>query len=134
TLTPDFPLPADVACTAKVLSWARAQNGRRLGADFTWTFETTVDAALVEEGKQIFRFDTFGNEAFWTDTLRMHEVIGTAVDPTTALSVGLKVDVEALPQPVVAGILDGSISLTDPATTVALLKLDAVVGVKGTVE
>jgi mono/diheme cytochrome c family protein len=91
-------------------------------------------AALVAEGKQIFRFDTFGDEAKWTDTLRLHEVIPAAVDPTTALAVGLKVDAEALPPDVVAGIQNGSISLTDPATTVALLKLDAVVGLKGTVE
>src|SRR5690606_21621688 len=134
TLTPVFPLPADVACTATVTSSAAAQNGQRLAADFTWTFATTVAASFVEQGKQIFRFETFGNEAFWTDTLRMHEVIATAVDPATALSVGLKVDAEALPESVVAGIQDGSISLTDPATTIALLKLDAVVGVKGTVE
>ena len=91
-------------------------------------------AALVEQGKQIFRFDTFGDEAQWTDTLRMHEVISAAVDPATALSVGLKVDAEALPAAVVQGIQDGSVDLHSPATTVALLKLDAVVGVKGTVE
>jgi mono/diheme cytochrome c family protein len=92
------------------------------------------DAAQVAEGQQIFRFDTFGDEIFWTDKLRMHEVIRTAVDPTTALSVGLKVDADALPQAVVDGIKNGSISLTSPATTVALLKLNAVVGLKGTVE
>jgi mono/diheme cytochrome c family protein len=92
------------------------------------------DAAQVAEGQQIFRFDTFGDEIFWTDKLRMHEVIRTAVDPTAALSVGLKVDADALPQAVVDGIKNGSISLTSPATTVALLKLDAVVGLKGTVE
>ena len=91
-------------------------------------------ALLVEEGKQIFRHDTFGDEAQWTDTLRMHEVISAAVDPITALSVGLKVDSQALPAAVVAGIQDGSIDLASPATTIALLKLDAVVGVKGTVE
>ncbi len=91
------------------------------------------DAALVAEGKQTFRFDTFGDETKWTDALRMHEVVAT-VDPTTALAVGLKVDSEALPAAVVAGIQDGSVSLTDPATTVALLKLDAVLGVKGMVE
>jgi len=88
----------------------------------------------IEEGKQIFRSDTFGDEAFWTDTLRMHEVVGTAVDPTTALAVGLKVDSDALPPAVVQGIQNGSISLTEPATTVALLKLNAVIGLKGTVE
>lgn len=91
-------------------------------------------AALVAEGRQIFRFDTFGDEAKWTDTLRMHEVIAAAVDPTTALSVGLKVDVDALPQSVRDGIANGSVDLTSPATTIALLKLDAVVGLKGTVE
>jgi mono/diheme cytochrome c family protein len=92
------------------------------------------DPALIAQGKEIFRFDTFGDETKWTDALRLHEVIRAAVDPTTALSVGLKVDAEALPPAVVQGIQNGSISLTSPATTVALLKLNAVVGVKGTVE
>jgi hypothetical protein len=93
-----------------------------------------LDPALVAQGKDIFRFSTFGDETFWTDTLQMNTVIQRAVDPTTALTVGLKVDAAALPATVVAGIQDGSISLTDPATTVALLKLNAVVGVAGTVE
>jgi mono/diheme cytochrome c family protein len=91
------------------------------------------DPRLIAQGKDIFRFDTYGDETFWTDTLRMHEVIAAAVDPTTALSVGLKVDTDSLPPAVVQGIQNGSISLTSPATTVALLKLGAVVGVKGTV-
>ena len=90
--------------------------------------------ALLAQGKQIFRFDTFGDEAQWTDTLRLHEVISAAVDPVTALSVGLKVDAEALPAAVVAGIKNGSVDLKSPATTLALLKLDAIVGVKGTVQ
>lgn len=89
---------------------------------------------LVKQGQQIFRFDTFGDERQWTDALRLHEVIAAAVDPLTALSVGLKVDAQALPAAVVAGIGNGSIDLTSPATTIALLKLDAVVGLKGTVE
>lgn len=97
--------------------------------------DTTADqAALVEHGRQIFRYETFGDEAKWTDTLRMHEVIGAAVDPVTALSVGLKVDAQALPAAVVDGIRNGSIDLTRPATTIALLKLDAVVGLKAEVE
>ena len=70
----------------------------------------------------------------WTDKLKMHEVVRTAVDPTTALSVGLKVDAEALPAAVVVGIKNGSVSLKSPETTVALLKLNAVVGLKGKVE
>jgi hypothetical protein len=90
--------------------------------------------AQIDEGRQIFRYDTFGDETQWTDTLRMHEVISAAVDPLTALSVGLKVDAEALPSAVVSGIQSGAIDLKSPATTVALLKLDAVVGLKGTVE
>lgn len=93
-----------------------------------------LDPVLVAQGKEIFRTDTFGDEAFWTDALHMNTVIASAVDPTTALSVGLKVDAEALPPAVVQGIQNGSISLTAPATTVALLKLNAVVGLKGTVE
>jgi mono/diheme cytochrome c family protein len=96
--------------------------------------DTMTDAELVAKGKEIFRFDTFGDESQWTDTLRMHEVIRTAVDPVTALSVGLKVDAEALPAAVVEGIRNGSVDLKSPDTTVALLKLDAVVGLKGTVE
>ena len=95
---------------------------------------SNADAVLVAQGKEIFRTDTFGDEAFWTDALGMNQVIASAVDPTTALSVGLKVDAKALPPAVVQGIQDGSISLTSPATTVALLKLNAVVGLKGTVE
>jgi mono/diheme cytochrome c family protein len=93
-----------------------------------------TDAELVAKGKEIFRFDTFGDESQWTDTLRIHEVIRTAVDPVTALSVGLKVDAEALPATVVEGIRNGSVDLKSPDTTIALLKLDAVVGLKGIVE
>lgn len=83
----------------------------------------------VAEGKQVFRFDTFGNEHFWTDTLRLHEVVENLVDPTTALSVGLKVDAEVLP----AGILE-KVDLKSPATTVALLKMNAIVGVRAEVD
>jgi cytochrome c5 len=80
-------------------------------------------------GQTIFRFDTFGDEQKWTDVLRIHEVIPAAVSPVVALSVGLKVDADALPP----GILE-TVDLNDPATTVALLSLDAVVGVMGKVE
>jgi hypothetical protein len=96
--------------------------------------QAVLDAALVAEGRNIFRFDTFGDEAKWTDLLRMHEVIRRSVDPTTALSVGLKVDSAALPASVIRGLREGTIDLKSPATTVALLKLDAVVGLKGRVE
>ena len=91
-------------------------------------------AAQEAEGRQIFRHDTFGDEIFWTDRLRMQEVIEQAVSPRTALSVGLKVDADALPQSVKDGIANGSVNLDSPETTVALLKLDAVVGLRGEVE
>lgn len=84
-------------------------------------------------GQQIFRFETFGDEQFWTDTARMHEVVQKSVSPTTALSVGLKVDADAIPPDVAAAIKAGKVDLNDPATTVTLLKLNAVVGLKGTV-
>jgi hypothetical protein len=93
----------------------------------------SVDPTLAAQGKDIFRNDTFGDETFWTDTLMMEQVIPT-VPPTMALAVGLKVDAEAIPQDVVAGVMSGAIKLDDPATTVALIKLGAVVGIKGTVE
>jgi cytochrome c553 len=96
--------------------------------------ERPLDPALVAEGRDIFRFDTFGDEVYWSDTLRMHEVIATTVSPATALQVGLKVDADALPQAVKAAIGAGQVDLTDPATTVTLLKLNAVVGLKGTVQ
>jgi mono/diheme cytochrome c family protein len=79
--------------------------------------------------QEVFRFETFGNETWWTDTLEMNQVIQAALDPLTALSVGLKVDVDALP----AGIL-ATADLSDPATTVELIRLNAVVGVRGEVD
>jgi mono/diheme cytochrome c family protein len=93
-----------------------------------------LNPQLVAQGKEIFRFDTFGDEVYWTDTLRMHEVIEGGVSPKTALAVGLKVDSDALPEAVKNAIAAGQVDLDDPATTVTLLKLNAVVGLKGTVE
>ena len=87
----------------------------------------------VKQGREIFRFDTFGDEQLWTGVLRMHEAV-SQVPPTTALAVGLKVDAEALPRSLVRAIAAGEVDLTDPAVTVELLRLDAVVGLRGTVE
>jgi hypothetical protein len=94
---------------------------------------------LLSEGKQIFRYDTFGSEAFWGDALHLHQAIagqanggvGPGVSPKTALAVGLKVDADALPASLVESIKAGKVNLDDPATTLALLKLNAVVGVTG---
>ena len=93
-----------------------------------------LDPELVAQGEEIFRFDTFGNDAYWTDTLRMHEVIEAAVSPEVALGVGLKVDVDALPPAVRDAIAAGEVDLSDPATTLVLLEADAVVGIAGRVE
>ena len=84
----------------------------------------------ARDGQDIFRFDTFGDEQLWTDVLRMHDVLPT-VAPATALRVGLKVDVEALPSAVVDALKAGKVNLNDPAVTLDLLRLNAVVGVKG---
>jgi len=85
--------------------------------------------SLIAEGRQIFRFDTFGDEQVWTDKLRLHEVLEKSVDPTTALKIGLKVDADVLP----SGIL-GKVDLKSPATTIALLKMNAIVGIMATVD
>jgi cytochrome c5 len=92
-----------------------------------------LDPALVAQGRRIFRFDTFGDETFWTDTLKLHRVIRRSVSPAAALGLGLKVDVQALPPAVKAALRAGEIDLDDPATTVTLLQLDAVVGLAGEV-
>ena len=94
---------------------------------------------LIVEGKQIFRFDTFGDEDFWGGQLRLHEAIegeqfggvGPGVSPATALGVGLKVDVRALPERLRNQLRRGQVDLNDPAVTLALLQLNAVVGVQG---
>jgi cytochrome c553 len=94
---------------------------------------------LIREGRQIFRHDTFGDESFWGDALQLHRAlagaklggVGPGVSPKTALEVGLKVDMEALPAALVQQIKDKKVNLDDPATTAELLKLNAVLGVKG---
>src|SRR5262245_44210880 len=93
----------------------------------------------LKNGRDIFRFDTFGDQAFWGDTLKLHQAIagadhggiGPGVSPSTALTVGLKVDVEALPQSLKQKLAAGRVDLNDPANTLPLLKLNAVVGVTG---
>jgi len=94
---------------------------------------------LYRQGKQVFRFDTFGDQAFWGGSLELHKAIegealggvGPGVSPKTALAVGLKVDSTALPSSVKAALAAGKVDLDAPATTLALLKLNAVVGIKG---
>ncbi|MGQ0813415.1 MAG: hypothetical protein ACT4O1_03000 [Gemmatimonadota bacterium] len=107
-------------------------------ADFDGQIQSNANR-MMEEGKRIFRFDTFGSEDFWGGKLRLHEAIageklggvGAGVSPKAALGLGLKVDADALPASLVAQITAGRVNLDDPATTLALLKLNAVVGVTG---
>jgi hypothetical protein len=97
---------------------------------------------MLTQGKEIFRYDTFGDEAFWGDTLHLQRAIagekeggvGPGVSPKTALAVGLKVDLDALPASLVDQLKAGKVNLDDPATTLALLKLNSVVGVTGHVD
>jgi hypothetical protein len=115
---------------AEALAGPRATHGD--------VIEANADR-MIEDGRRIFRYDTFGSEAFWGGQLRLHEGlagqalggVGPGVSPKTALAVGLKVDMEALPAPLVAQIQAGQVNLDDPATTAALLQLNAVVGVTG---
>jgi hypothetical protein len=94
---------------------------------------------MVKDGRETFRFDTFGDEAFWGNTLHLHQAIeganlggvGPGVSPAAALAVGLKVDVDALPPALITALKQGKVNLADPATTLALLKLNSVVGLIG---
>jgi hypothetical protein len=104
-----------------------------VGAESTKRNPVVENAAQkVQQGEQIFRFDTFGDEAFWGDTLKLHQAIegaklggiGPGVSPKTALAVGLKIDLDAIP----SNLLEQIQHLNDPAVTLALLKLNAVVG------
>ena len=114
----------------------RGRSRRRQGFDAE---NMRYAQGLLEEGRKIFRYDTFGSEAFWGDALQLHKAIageknggvGPGVSPKTALSVGLKVDADALPDALKKQLKAGKVNLDDPATTIALLKLNAVVGRHG---
>ena len=123
-----FALFVGLASRADERGHARAQAPRHAVAENDESL-----SALAEEGRDIFRHDTFGDEQFWTDVLRMHEAIAT-VSPAMALAVGLKVDVEALPPEIIAALQAGQVDLSIPAVTIELLRLNAVVGVRGTVD
>ena len=116
------------------------QPAASTGASQSSSFDAAINQnaqRMIEEGRRIFRHDTFGSEAFWGDQLRLHQAIvgeklggvGPGVSPKTALSLGLKVDAAALPADVVAQIKAGKVVMDDPASTVLLLRANAVVGV-----
>src|SRR6516165_5552975 len=127
----------DMTLTAVV---SAPQASARLGSSVVGQSQATnANARLVSQGKQTFRFDTFGDQSFWGGTLQLnktiegakHGGIGPGLSPKTALALGLKVDVNALPESLQQAILAGKVNLNDPAVTLALLKLNAVIGVKG---
>jgi len=123
-----------------------SQDSKAESGNQTSTPVTEIDRQInqnaqraVNNGRQIFRFDTFGDEAFWGDTIKLHQSIqgsrfggiGPGVSPKAALDAGLKVDVDALPADVVAKLKNKQLDLNDPSNTLALLKANAVVGVTG---
>jgi hypothetical protein len=82
---------------------------------------------LETQGREIFRDDTFGNEVFWTDTAKLHEVVSRRIQPLEALGLGLKVDMDRLNL--------AKFAWHNPFSTggtIELLKQNAVVGVRGT--
>src|SRR5262245_58989700 len=132
-------LIAIIASVVGLPFWAMSQNSARGPArDFDDVIQRNA-SKFIDQGRQIFRFDTFGDEAFWGDALQLHQAIagsrlggvGLGVSPRTALAVGLKVDSDALPSDLVEAIRKGRVDLDDPATTLASLRLNAVVGVTG---
>jgi hypothetical protein len=118
--------------------FGRPLAGPSEGPGFDQTISANT-ARMIEEGRRTFRFDTFGDEAFWGDQLKLHQAIagqklggvGPGLSPKAALAMGLKVDAQALPPALVQQLKAGKVNLDDPATTAALLKLNAVVGVTG---
>jgi hypothetical protein len=136
---------AGATAVTAILFFADAAHGNSdaklppYGASGAGTAAGSDAQQLVADGRQIFRFDTFGDEKFWGDTLHLHQAIagqnnggvGPGVSPKTALAVGLKVDADAVPTELQQQIKTGKVNLDDPSTTVALLRLDAVVGIKG---
>src|SRR5687768_11904472 len=124
------------SCAVALVCGAAAASAQTSGQAFD-TAATNHATQMLKDGRKIFRFETFGSEAFWGDTLELHKAIagaknggvGPGVSPKAALAVGLKVDADALPEATKAQIKAGKVNLDDPATTIALLKANAVVGV-----
>jgi hypothetical protein len=135
-----YILAASVLATLGVVVYgtAMSRDDQRPATNLDRQIDMDAQRTLAA-GRQIFRFDTFGDEAFWGDTIKLHQAIqgtrfggvGPGVSPKTALAVGLKVDVDALPQELIENLKKGRVDLDDPATTLALLKLNAVIGVTG---
>jgi hypothetical protein len=116
----------------RMKEWTVFRFTAAAAAFYLLTLAVVLPNAQEPDGRTIFRYDTFGDEQLWTDTLQLHDAI-KGVSPATALSVGLKVDVDALPPDLIDALEAGEVDLDDPAVTIELLKLNAVVGVIGNV-
>lgn len=128
-----------IAFLAATAIAAMMETGSRISGDrFDHQIQANT-ATMFFQGKRIFRYDTFGDEDFWGGALKLHQAIqgarnggvGPGVSPRTALAVGLKVDSQALPGPVLEALKAGRLNLDSPDTTLALLRHNAVVGVTG---
>src|SRR6266852_2390696 len=152
-----FPVSLVLAAALTLLLWLSGERSSDITDSAFWRdeqsrskeqkaapseFDGVIHAharQMMEHGRKVFRYDTFGSEAFWGDALQLHRAlageknggVGGGVSPKTALSAGLKVDVDALPDSLKQQLKEGKVDLNDPATTLALLKLNAVVGVTG---
>ena len=137
------PVPVTIAVVALVAVAASASKTALKPAASPAPFDAVIASnmqQMMDEGRRTFRFDTFGDEAFWSDGLGLHRAIagaklggvGDGVSPRAALALGLKVDMDALPPNVVAGVKAGTVNMNDPATTLTLIRLNAVLGVVGT--
>src|SRR5713101_3358704 len=152
-----FPVSRVLAAGLTLLLWLSGERSSDITASAFWRDEQSQSKEqkaapsefdgviyaharqMMESGRKVFRYDTFGSEAFWGDALQLHRAlageknggVGGGVSPKTALSAGLKVDVDALPDSLKQQLKEGKVDLNDPATTLALLKLNAVVGVTG---
>jgi hypothetical protein len=128
---------ATVCCLVFVASEGKTSSAGRVSASDKANLDSAVD--MFDQGRNVFRFATFDDESFWGDTLKLHQAIegtkfggvGPGLSPRAALAVGLTVDVDALPESLIEQLKQGKVNLDDPAVTLALLKLNSVVGVTG---
>ena len=130
---------ATVCCLVFVASEGKTSSAGRLSASDKANLDSAVD--MFDQGRNVFRFATFDDESFWGDTLKLHQAIegptfggvGPGLSPRAALAVGLTVDVDALPESIIGQLKQGKVNLDDPAVTLALLKLNSVVGVDSSI-
>ncbi|HUS05323.1 MAG TPA: hypothetical protein VMZ52_03455 [Bryobacteraceae bacterium] len=130
-----------VLLLSAVLAGCSAKNTKEIAG----TDGPTVNGEAVprqdgsaNSGREVFRFETFGNEGFWTDAVRMPAGIQAArVTPLQALQLGLFVDSDALDKTTLQALTaelktdptgKTSTVLNDPNVTEKLVKTNAIIG------